>query len=80
MKIASLGKAVGVKHSNYGKFGADHNRSKRYIVTTPEGVDIEVVGLRNFCRKNSLTYGAMGHLCVSTRRKTHKGGWKCRFG
>jgi hypothetical protein len=75
-----LGKSTGSNHHNYGRFGINHNRSKKYIVTTPDGTEIEVIGLRHFCKENNLEVSAMCHLCISTRRRTHRGGWKCRFG
>lgn len=54
----------------YGRLGSKCKTSKKYIVTTPEGEDIEVHGLRDFCRNykkvklnhNYLSYCAIGKI------------------
>lgn len=72
-----LNKCVGVNNSAYGKFGKDHNRSKKYILTSPDGLVIKVHGLRKFCRENSLDQGAM--VAVAKRHWSHHKGWKCIY-
>lgn len=51
--------------------------SKRYIVTTPEGVEISIQGLRRFCEQHGLISVHMVAVAKG-RRKSHKG-WRCRL-
>lgn len=46
--------------------------TKQYIVTTPDGEEIEVFNLHKFCRDNGLNSGKM-YLVVTGYRKRHKG-------
>jgi group I intron endonuclease len=50
--------------------------NKHYIVTTPEGEEIEVFGLAEFCRTHGLNRGNM--LMVASGKRTHNHGFKCR--
>jgi group I intron endonuclease len=50
--------------------------NKHYIVTTPEGEEIEVFGLAEFCRIHGLNRGNM--LMVASGKRTHNHGFKCR--
>lgn len=50
-------------------------RSKKYIVTSPNGDIFEVIGLRSFCLKNNLSDSNMS--AVASGRLKHHKGWKC---
>lgn len=54
---------------------ADHHR-KPYVLTTPDGQELQVFGLYRFCRENGLQ-GALMSKVARGERKHHKG-WKCR--
>jgi group I intron endonuclease len=60
------GSQLGVKQSEQARI----KKSKTYIVTNPEGVEIIVINLNDFCKKNGLYQGNM----VCGRHK----GWTCR--
>jgi group I intron endonuclease len=51
-------------------------RKKWYLLTSPDGVEIKVYGLSDFCRDNNLTYVTM--LNVARGKHRHHKGWKCR--
>lgn len=51
-------------------------RRKCYIVTNPEGIEFEVIGLTQFCAENNLNTECMFQI-ANGRQKQHKG-WKCR--
>jgi len=70
MSKAKIGKYLGSKNPN----------AKSYIVTTPEGKEIFVHGLTEFCRnykQEKLIYKCLC-ACVHGRQKHHKG-YKCRY-
>lgn len=54
---------------------AQETRPKNYLVTTPDGVEMQITNLRKFCRENGLDDSCMGAVC-SGKTRTHKG-WKC---
>jgi len=56
--------------------GSNSSLSERYIITTPEGEEIEIKGLRAFCRDNGLNRQLMS--AVSRGLQTHHKGYKCR--
>ena len=67
---AKKGKYVGSKNPN----------ARNYIVTTPEGKEIFVHGLTEFCRnykKDKLIYKSL-YACVFDNQKQYKG-YKCRY-
>lgn len=51
-------------------------KAKSYIVTTPDGIEITVVNLREFCRGRELQQSHMGKV-ANGRQKNHMG-WLCR--
>jgi hypothetical protein len=51
-------------------------KQKEYIVTTPDGEEIEVINLSDFCKDTNLDRCKM-YSVASGDRKTHKG-YKCR--
>lgn len=53
-------------------------RSQKWIVTTPNGIEIEVKNLSLFCRENNLNQAHMWQ--VAAGNATHHKGWKCRHG
>jgi hypothetical protein len=46
---------------------------KKYILNSPNGVIIEIVGITNFCRKNNLSYSNIAKVLNGTQR--HHKGW-----
>lgn len=46
--------------------------SKRWLVTTPDGLTVEVVNLKDFCRLNGLRYPAMHRIAMGGMR-SHRG-------
>ena len=46
--------------------------TKQYIVTTPDGTEVEAFNLRKFCRENNLNVGAMSSV-IAGKHKHHKG-------
>lgn len=67
----------GATHPHYGKFGAAAVSSKAYIVTSPEGKELKILGLSAFCREQGLFMPTMNNLANNNRCKQHRG-WKCR--
>lgn len=51
--------------------------AKRYIVTTPDGDELEVYNLNAFCREEGLNQGHM--VSVARGLYTHHKGWRCRY-
>lgn len=51
-----------------------HN--KRYLVTSPQGEMIEIVGLKAHCEQHNLNHPAMSQ--VGQGKKPHHKGWKCQ--
>lgn len=62
-----------------GVQGPAHPRAKRYIVTTPDGVELTVVGLKKFCRDNKLNVGAMFQLATGSGHSKRHRGYRCRY-
>ncbi len=52
-------------------------KSKRYVATSPDGVEYRFYNLNRFAKEHSLNQGAMSGLCVG--RLEYYKGWKCRF-
>jgi len=51
---------------------------KTYIVTSPNGVESQIIGLEPFCSEHGLTAKKMS--VVATGNRKHHRGWKCRYG
>lgn len=51
-----------------------HN--KKWIVVMPDGTELRIIGLSEFCRKNNLIQGHM--VSVAQGKRKHHKGWKCR--
>ena len=51
--------------------------SKYWILTNPDGKEIEVFNLKKFCRENNLSQGALWF--VAQGRTAHYKNWKCRY-
>ncbi len=49
--------------------------AKEYIVTSPDGVEMHIKNLNQFCRENNLSVTHMSKVAHSKR--THHKGWKC---
>lgn len=74
MSLANKGKAP----SEATKQAQREAVAKNYVVTSPDGVEIRIKNLKQFCRENSLDVGNMCGIAKGTLpRKTHKG-WRCR--
>lgn len=48
------------------------NRSQKYIVTFPDGSELEIIGLYKFCKENNLNPCCMSDI-VNNRQTQHKG-------
>lgn len=60
-----------------GEAGAGAYNSKNWIVTTPEGIEIEVNNLHQFCKKNNISSSVLGD--VAKNKRTHHKQWICRY-
>jgi len=63
-----------------GVQGTKHPRAKNYVVTTPDGKEIKVCGLKKFCRDHNLNAGAMFQLVTGSGHSYQHKGYKCRYG
>ena len=63
-------------HPMKGVTGAKHHDAGSFVVTFPDGREIEIKGLAEFCRQNGLTHSAMS--CVAAGKRNHHKGFKCR--
>ncbi len=63
-------------HETIIKMRESHSK-RTYIVTTPEGVELEVRSLRHFCKERGLTNVCMYRI-IAGKQAQHKG-WKCRL-
>lgn len=63
-------------HPMKGRTGDKHHDSKEFIVTFPDGMEVNIKGLAEFCRQNGLNHSAMSSV-ASGKRKHHKG-FVCR--
>lgn len=57
--------------------GKNNLSSKRYILISPTGLIVNVHGLREFCKDNSLNQSAM--VSVAKGRWNHHKGWRCKY-
>ncbi len=71
-----------VRQSRIGKPQTDHQKQRAkeslecaWLLTTPEGKQINIVNLRQFCLENGLDQGNM--VKVSQGRIKQNKGWKC---
>jgi hypothetical protein len=53
------------------------DKSKEYIITKPDGTEIEIKNLNKFCRENGLSPSGLGH--VANGFASQYKGWLCRF-
>lgn len=67
----------GEKNYLFGKFGEDNPKSKKYIVTFPDGHEEIIIGLSEFCRNNNLSISGMSNIATG-RYKKYKN-FKCRY-
>ena len=70
------GKQTGQVVWNKGKTGIPAGRQDDFVLTTPEGNDLEITNLRKFCRENDLNYKCMREVVAGNQRQ-HRG-WKAR--
>lgn len=57
--------------------GSNSTLSKKYIITTPEGVEIIIDGIRNFAKKHGLTHQLL--ISVAKGKQKHHKGYKCTY-
>jgi len=69
-------KKIGSIPGNKNKFGDQNTQSRLWEITYPNGETVKVKGLMEFCRKNGLTYQAMGQVAKG-KYKQHKG-YSCK--
>ena len=62
-------------HPQLGKRGPRSHNSLRYVVTTPDGQQIKVHGITQFCEENNLSPSAM--VGVSKGKRPHHKGYTC---
>lgn len=59
------------------QYNLEYSKAKYYIVTTPDGKEIEVFNLQKFCREHNLHGGNM-HSVVKDNRDHYKS-YKARY-
>ena len=59
------------------QYNIEYSKSKHYIVTTPDGEEIEMFNLKKFCRENDLHSSSMSGVAQG-KWKQHKG-YKARY-
>lgn len=74
LRLARTGKKLSSNHK--AKISASSGNVLYWIVTSPEGEEIKIRGLRQFCREHGLNHNAMSSVANGLHH-THKG-WKCR--
>ncbi len=67
---------AGSNNPNWGKIGINSKKSKKYIITHPDGNEEIIISLNNFCKNYGLDQGAMTR--VSTNKQSIHKGFKCR--
>ena len=78
MEFNSFGrKSDGYNLTIGGEAGAGEYNSKDWIVTTPEGIEITVTNLNQFCKLNNLASSGLGE--VAKHKRQHYKNWKCRY-
>lgn len=76
----SIGRVINGKARSHKGYRSCHPLAKRkkHIFISPEGKDIEVENLRDFCLKNGLSECSMYNLRKG-KQKEHRG-WRCKDG
>lgn len=59
------------------QYNSEYSKAKYYIVTTPDGEEIEVFNLSKFCRENDIAQRPLWEVAVG-KRKQYKG-YKARY-
>lgn len=54
------------------QYNSEYSKAKYYIVTLPDGEEIEVFNLHKFCRENDLVRSHL-YAVIAGKRKHHKG-------
>ena len=62
-------------HPQQGRRGARSHNSLPYVITTPSGDSLHILGLTQFCRENNLSPSAL--VAVSKGKRTQHKGYKC---
>lgn len=66
----------GRKHTPEHAEKVANTKRKTYIVTSPDGIETTIHGMRRFCREYGLCQSNM--TAVAKGKKPHHKGWKCR--
>ena len=77
-KLEARKRSLGAGNPMYGVTGSKNTLSKKYKLTSPEGKEYLIHGLRKFCRDNpdfKLTHNYLSY--VANGKQTHHKGWKC---
>lgn len=53
------------------------SKSKKYLVTSPEGISFCVIGLPTFCKENNLDFSNMAKVAKGIWKQSK--GWKCKL-
>ena len=59
------------------QYNIEYSKAKYYIVTTPDGEEIEVFNLKKFCRENDLSHKHLS--AVTTGKRKHHKGYKAKY-
>ena len=59
------------------QYNAEYSKSKHYIVTTPNGTEVEVFNLQKFCRENDIDRRRM--YAVIAGNLDHYKGYKAKY-
>ena len=62
-------------HPQQGRRGARSHNSLPYVITTPSGDSLHILGLTQFCREYNLSPSAL--VAVSKGKRTQHKGYKC---
>ena len=62
-------------HPQQGRRGSRSHNSLPYMITTPTGNTLNILGITQYCRENDLSPSAM--VRVSKGKATHHKGYKC---
>lgn len=65
----------GYNNHNFGKFGADNPKSKKYLIIDPNGNHKVIVGLFQYCRENNLNGKNM--FAVASGKQEHCKKYHC---
>lgn len=68
---------LGPKNHMWGKTGDKHPRSKTYLIIDPNGEELVITGLSEFCKDKNICDKNMS--AVANGKRTHHKGYKCKL-